>query len=129
VATEYSLRRSDRQPLGTFTEVEARLSRLFPGVEFFWTTSGVEKLRHADENGVELPDPIRAWMATLPSLREGIYEGDEFLVEFGLGFEEPVACLSVVPRGVSPQLFRLLDALEVEFGGLMVVSGSEPQEA
>jgi hypothetical protein len=126
LATEYTLRRADGQPLGTFAQVQAVLCRLFPGIDFGWTTSGPEKVRLAAERGVELPEAIRRWMETLPSLLEGVVEGDDFRVEFGLGDREPVPCLFVEPRGLSPELDRLLTALEAEYGGELVVSGSDP---
>jgi len=126
MATEFSLRRGDGAPLGTFEQVQALLRRLFPGVEFFWTTSGPEKLRLAAERGVELPEHIRRWIETLPSLLEGFVEGDDFSVAFGLGHEEPVRFLCVEPHGVSPELDRLLSALESEVGGELMVWGSDP---
>jgi hypothetical protein len=55
-------------------------------------------------------------MMTLPALLEGVAEGPEFHVTFGLGNEEPVACLYVTPRGLSPELERGLAALEAEAG-------------
>jgi hypothetical protein len=129
VAIAYTLRRRDGQPLGTFEQVRATVSRLFPGVEFFWTTSGVEKVRLATERGVELPEHIRQWMETIPSLLEGACEGDDYYVEFGLGHEEPVAALYVEPRGESEELQRRLAALGQEYGGELVFAGSEPGAA
>jgi hypothetical protein len=123
------LRRADGRPLGTFEQVQATLSRLCPGVDFGWTTSGPEKVRLADERGVQLPEAIRQWMETLPALLEGIYEGDGFLVEFGLGCQEPVESLHVAPHGDVPELERLLAALESEFGAELVLPGLEPGPA
>jgi hypothetical protein len=129
MATEYMLRRADGQPFGSFEQVQALIRRLFPTVEFFWTTSGPEKIRQAEERGIKLPPHIRQWMETLPSLLEGIVEGDEFQVTFGLGYEEPVSCLYVTPRGLAPELDRGLAALEAEAGAEFEVSGTEFGEA
>jgi hypothetical protein len=130
MATEYTLRRKDRRPLGTFVEVQATLRRLFPGVQFWWTTSGPEKVQQAEENGGPLPPHIKEWMLTLPSMLDGACEGDDWLVEFGLGPTEPVPELYVQPRSDGgPELMRLLDALEAEYGNTLVVSGSEPEPA
>jgi hypothetical protein len=123
MATEYTLQRADGRPFGSFAEVQALIGRLFPMVEFFWTTSGPEKVRQAEANGVNLPPHIRAWMETLPSLLEGVAEGDGFHVSFGLGFKEPVACLYCTPRGDAPELERGLAALEAEAGAALKVSG------
>jgi hypothetical protein len=125
MATEYTLRRKDGRPFGSFEQVQALIRRLFPSVEFFWTTSGLEKIRQAEERGVELPPHIRRWMETLPSLLEGIAEGVEFHVTFGLGQEEPVSCLYVTPCGLAPELERGLAALEAESGAEFKVSGAE----
>jgi hypothetical protein len=125
MATEYTLRRADGQPFGSFAQVQTLIGRLFPAVEFFWTTSGPEKIRQAEERGIKLPPHIRQWMATLPSLLEGVAEGSEFHVTFGLGHEEPVSCLYVTPRGLAPELDRGLAALEAEAGAEFKVSGTE----
>lgn len=125
MATEYTLRRADGQPFGSFEEVQALIRVHFPTVEFFATTSGPEMIRQAEANGVELPPHIRAWMATLPSLMEGVAEGPEFHVTFGLGQAEPVPCLYVTPRGVAPELERGLAALEAAAGAKFQVSGTD----
>jgi hypothetical protein len=125
MATEYTLRRADGQPFGSFEQVQALIRRLFPSVEFFWTSSGPEKVHQAEERGVELPPHIRQWMETLPSLLEGVAEGDGFHVSFGLGTEEPVSCLYVEPRGLAPELEHGLAALEAEAGAEFKVSGEE----
>jgi hypothetical protein len=125
MATEYTLRRADGQPFGSFEQVQALICRLYPSVEFFWTSSGTEKVRQAEERGVELPPHIRQWMETLPSLLEGVAQGDGFHVRFGLGTEEPVTCLYIEPRGSGPELERGLTALEDEAGAELKVSGAE----
>jgi hypothetical protein len=125
MATEYTLRRADGRPFGSFEQVQALIRRQFPSVEFFWTASGPEKVRLAEERGVELPPHIRRWMETLPSLLEGVAEGDGFHVTFGLGAEEPVPCLYATPRGLAPELDRGLSALEAAAGAVFKVSGSE----
>ena len=125
MATEYTLRRADGRPFGTFEQVQALIRQLFPSVEFFWTTSRPEKLRQAEERGVELPPQIRRCLEALPSLLEGVAEGPEFHVTFGLGQEEPVSCLYVTPRGLAPELERGLAALEAAAGAAFKVSGSE----
>jgi hypothetical protein len=125
MATEYTLRRVDGQPFGSFAQVQALIRRLFPAVEFFWTTSGAEKIRQAEERGIELPPHIRQWMEALPSLLEGVAEGDDFHVTFGLGHAEPVSCLYMTPCGLAPELDRGLAALEAEAGAEFKVSGTE----
>jgi hypothetical protein len=125
MATEYTLRRADGQPFGSFEQVQALIRRWFPSAEFFWTTSGPEKVRQAEERGVDLPPHIRQWMETLPSLLEGVAETSDYDVTFGLGQEEPVSCLYVTPRGQAPELDRGLAALEAEAGAEFKVSGME----
>lgn len=125
MATEFTLRRADGQPFGSFEQVQEQIRRLFPSVEFFWTTSGLEKIRQAEENGVDLPPHIREWMATLPSLLEGVAQGENFHVSFGLGVTEPVTCLYIEPRGLDPELDRGLAELEKEAGAELKVSGTE----
>jgi hypothetical protein len=125
VATEYTLRRADGRPFGSFDEVQALIRRAFPGVEFGWTTSGPEKLRLAKERGIEFPPQLSQALEALPSLLEGVAEGEEYHVTFGLGYEEPVAYLYVTPRGMAPELDRGLAILEAEAGAEFKVSGEE----
>ena len=125
MATEYTLRRADGRPFGSFEQVQALIRQHFPSAEFFWATSGLEKIRHAEANGVELLPHIRQWMATLPSLFEGVAQGEGYHVAFGLGTEEPVSCLYIEPRGDAPDLERGLAALEAEAGSKLKVSGSD----
>jgi hypothetical protein len=125
MATEYTLRRADGQPFGSFDKVQGLIRRLFPTVEFFWTSSGPEKLRLAAERGSEIPPMIRQGLESLPSLLEGVAAGDGFHITFGLGPEEPVSCLYVTPRGDAPQLLEGLAALEAEAGEEFKVSAAE----
>jgi hypothetical protein len=125
MATEYALRRGDGQPFGSFEQVQARIRGLFPTVEFFWTTSGPEKIVLAAERGITFPPEIMAYLPDLPSLLEGVAEGDGFHVTFGLGHQEPVPCLYVTPRGEAPELERGLAALEADAGAEFKVSGEE----
>lgn len=123
MATEWTLRRSDGNPFGSFEQVKALIRQLFPSVEFFWTTSGPEKIALAASQGITLPPEIMAYLPDLPSLLEGVAEGEGFDITFGLGHIEPVSCLYVTPRGVSPELERGLTALEAEAGAAFKISG------
>jgi hypothetical protein len=125
MATEYTLRRADGQPFGSFEQVQARIRQLFPSVAFRWTTSGPEKIAIAVARGITLPPEIMEYLPSLPSLLEGVAEGDEFHVTFGLGHQEPVPCLYVTPRGDAPELDRGLAALEADAGAEFKVSGEE----
>lgn len=125
MATEYTLKRADDGPLGSFTELQALIRDAFPMVQFAWTTGGQEKLRLAKERGIELPPFIRQSLETLPSLLEGVVYGKDFHVTFGLGHEEPVACLYVTPLGESAESERGLDALKAAVGAEFKVSGEE----
>jgi len=125
MATEYTLRRADGEPFGSFERVQARIRQLFPAVEFYWTTSGAEKIALAAERGVTLPPALLAVLPDLPSLLEGVAEGDAFHVTFGLGAQEPVPCLYATPRGDAQELDRGLDALAADAGAEWKVSGEE----
>ena len=122
MATEYTLKRADGQPFGTFAEVEARIRKLFPAVEFWWTRSGAEKIRIARERGVEMPAELRALVEKLPPLREGVAESPDYHVTFGLGATEPVTCLCIVPRGMSEEMGQGLAALEADAGAELKVA-------
>lgn len=124
MATEYTLERRDGRPFGRFHEVQALLRRAFPNVQFFWTTSGSEKMKLARQRGVDLPPAVREVLEQLPALLEGVAAGDEYHVTFGLGHEEPVTCLYVTPRGLADELGRGLAALEAAAGARLQVSGT-----
>lgn len=123
MATEYTLRRADGHAFGTFEQVESRLRELLPTVQFAWTTSGQEKIKMAEENGITLPPQLMEVLPTLPSLREGVAEGNEFHVTFGLGHQEPVECLYVTPRGNAKMLQQALKALESDAESEFSVQG------
>lgn len=124
MATEFTLRRSDGKSFGTFDEAQQFVRRHFPNVKFGWTTSGAEKLRVATERGITLPPQLLEALKTLPSLLEGVAANNDFHVHFGLGHEEPVACLYVTPRGNDEELKNRLSALEAEAGSLLSIAGS-----
>ena len=90
MATEYTLQRADGRPFGSFEQVKARISQLFPSVQFHRTTSGPEKIALAAERGITGPPALMAVLPNLPSLLEGVAQGDGFDVTFGLGHQEPV---------------------------------------
>jgi hypothetical protein len=123
MATEYSLQRADGQPFGSFAEVQDTIRRLFPGVKFFWTTSGAEKIRMAKERGIEMPPAIREICERLPSLLEGVVEDEDYHVTFGLGHQEPVTALHVTPRGSAAELEEGLAALEELAGAPFRIAG------
>lgn len=123
MATELTLRRADAQSLGSFEQVQELIRTHFPTVEFFWTTSGLEKIALASERGITFPPEIMAYLPGLPSLLEGVAEGDDFHVAFGLGHLEPVPCLYCTPRGDSRELHRGLSALEAFAGSTFKMSG------
>lgn len=125
MATEFTLRRADGLPFGSFDEVKSLICRLFPEVKFFWTRSGPESLRLAEERGIEFPEQLRKALETSPSLLEGVAEGPGYHVSFGLGHEEPVSCLYVEPRGDSTVLERGLSELEAEAGAELKIAGEE----
>jgi len=125
MATEYALERDDKEPIGLFDAVQSMIREVFPTVKFAWTVSGPDKLKLAVERGIDFPAELREALKTLPSLLEGYYESEGMFIELGLGFEEPVKCLYVTPRGSSTALLLKLSELEVKVGGKFVVSGEE----
>jgi hypothetical protein len=125
MATELALERKDKSQIGSFAETQAIVQDVFPSVKFGWTTSGREKLHIAAERNIQLPPAIRESLENLPSLLEGMCEGDGWAVEFGLGYQEPVLCLYVTPRGDSDVLERGLSAIAAAVGGDYVISGNE----
>jgi hypothetical protein len=125
MATELTLQRADGKPFGAFEEAKSLIRRAFPTVEFFWTTSGAEKIRMATEKGIKIPPMILEGLDALPSLLEGVAEGDDFQVSFGLGYEEPVMRIYATPRGLDPELQRGLEMLEAEADAEFKVSDGD----
>jgi hypothetical protein len=125
MAAEYTLRRADGQPFGSFEQVQGLIRRHFPAVEFAWMASGAERLRAAAERGVEVPPDLVPYLENLPSLLEGYVRGDGYHVTFGLGYEEPVVRLYATPRGVADEMYRGLAGLEAEAGDEFKFSGDD----
>jgi hypothetical protein len=116
VGTDLSLKSHSGEPLGSFDEVRAKLARVVPGLEFYWTASGKEKLRIAAERQISLPARIRETLESLPALHEARLGSDTLHVLFGLGPAEPVQALFVQLRGEnSEEIERVARALESEF--------------
>lgn len=125
MATELALERADKCEIGGFDEVQTLIRSVFPDAQFGWTTSGPQKIQIAAERGIEFPPALRKSLETLPSLLEARAALGEALVEFGLGYEEPVRCIYVTIRGDSPDLDEKLSALEAAVGGQFVIRGEE----
>ena len=126
MATEYILSFRDNRPLGTFAEIESLLRGTFPNVQFVWRTSGVEKLRLAEERGIEFPPLLREGLESLPSLYEAIIHADGCYVEICLGAAEPVIELIVEPKGYHPDLERWMLELESKLGTELRMHGTPP---
>ena len=125
MATEYALERADASPIGSLDDVQALIRSVFDSVAFAWTQSGPDKLKLAEERGIEFPPALAKSLETLPSLLEGQAAGDNWQVSFGLGYSEPVMCLYLTPRDPGNALEKQLAALEAAIGGKIVVSGEE----
>jgi hypothetical protein len=111
-----SLRRADGRPLGSLNEVEALIRGLFPDVRFAWAPSGPERIRNCEERGHPLPNEIRQRLEGVPSVLEGVAEGEGYRVTFGLGHRDPVERLLVTPLGNGLELRSGMVALEAEAG-------------
>src|SRR5262249_14419177 len=117
VPQKYFLRRAGGEPFGSFAQVQALLRRAFPAIQFGWTLSGPERIQKICESLKRPPSPEeRQRLEHLPSLLEGVAEGEGYRVTFHLGHQEPVACLSMTLLGSSPELERGRAALEAEAG-------------
>jgi hypothetical protein len=123
MAAQYVLSFPDHRPLGTRESIQTLIRTHFPSVVFFWTKSGQEKLCLASERGVELPPAIRQGLESLPSLLEGVAEGPDWRIEFGLHHLDPVPELVVQPRGDSAALDDGIRAIEQALGTSLRVCG------
>jgi hypothetical protein len=123
MATEFLLRAADEQPLGSFEQVQSLLLEIFPETKFNWSSSGPEKLKLAEQHGVEFPRELKKSLETLPAFYQGIYVKGQNCVHFVLGEAEPVTCLYVTPRGDADELDSALTRLEQKIGGEFEISG------
>jgi hypothetical protein len=116
VPKKLSLCRADGQPLGSFDQVQATISFVFPGSSFAWTPDGPTRLRRCEESGHPLTADLRERLASMTSELEGVAEGRGYRVTFGLGSQEPVQSLRVTPLGNIAELQSGLAALQSEVG-------------
>jgi hypothetical protein len=126
---DFSLRRADHQPLGSFEQVQTMIRHWFPGVRFDWTPSGPERIRRCEEGGLPLTPELRQRLAGMPSELEGVDEGPGYRVTFGLGSQEPLACLRVAQLGSALELQSGLAGLESEMGAKFQVCEGEGSAA
>ncbi len=124
--TELVLERHDGRSIGSFHEVQGVISEIFPETRFYWTTSGPEKLKMAEERGIQFPPELHQSLTSLPSLLEGIYEsGDAGAISFGLGFQEPVHRIYVTPLGWSDELELAIEHLANKIEGTCKINGDK----
>lgn len=128
MATEYVLSFRDLRPLGSAEQLQALIRKVFPDVRFGWTTSGLEKLQIAKERGIELPPPIRQGLESLPSLLEGVAEGDGWRVMFGLGHKNPITELILEPRGEHASMEQWIAEIETALGTRFRIHGEPASE-
>jgi hypothetical protein len=95
-----SIRRADRQPLGSVAEVHSTLASVFVGLVFERSLTGAEHLARVAQLHIVLPDSIREAVATLPAKWHGHYEGANFSVKFYVGMSEPVFRILANIQGV-----------------------------
>jgi hypothetical protein len=129
LATEYVISFRDNRPLGSVEVIQTLIRTHFPSVKFYWTTSGLEKLRIAKERGIEFPPVLRQGLETLPSLLEGVAEGSGWRIDFGLGHLDPVTELIIEPRGDEYETIEpRVREMEKVLGSKFRVHGERPAE-
>ena len=125
MATEFALEREDASAIGSLDDVQALIRSVFDSVQFAWTQSGPEKLKLAQERGIEFPAALAKSLETVPSLLEGLAVGGNWQISFGLGHSEPVMCIYLTTHDPDNALDAQLTALEAAVGGKIAVSGDE----
>jgi hypothetical protein len=81
------------RPLATLASVSAKLTALFPGLSFEWSSTGADQLAALEARGVELPDRVRRVVAAEPSSFCGSIEVGPVSVSFNLGTGDLVTCV------------------------------------
>jgi hypothetical protein len=87
-----------------------RLSTSHPS-HFVRRRSGLEQIEDAAKRGIQYPEALAESLAAIPSAMGGLFEGDDYFVEFDLGSDPVVQVVHVVFRGTTtnsqPVLARL----------------------
>ena len=128
MATDYVISFRDGRPLGSREALQALIRTHFPGIKFYWTMSGLERLRIAKEGGIEFPPALREGMESFPSLLEGVAEGPGWHILFGLGYVDPVTELVMQARGEYAKIEASVHAIEETLGSQFRVHGEPAAE-
>ncbi len=123
MASEFVLNFLDGRSLGSVEQIQTMLQRFFPNIKFHRTTCGLEKLRIAKECGIVFPPAMQEILPSLPSLLEGVAEGEDWRVDFGLGSSDPVKELIMTPRGSHTDLDKSLSEIEATLGTSFRIHG------
>jgi hypothetical protein len=99
---QLTIRNTDGGVLGDTEEVRAALDRLFPGIAWEWSSSGVDRLAGADAAGLELPQAVRRVVESQPSVLCGEVETDGVIGTFNLGPGGPVPTVWATVAGDRP---------------------------
>lgn len=116
---EGTIKRTDGQSLGSFTQVQHVLIDIFPGVALNRSLSGLEKLQKAEAQGVTFPSAIREHMASRPASYEGDYTGAEFSIYFYMDDAHIIPELGVVLRGNTAHSESLFALLNERYGWIL----------
>jgi len=114
----------DGSPMGTFESVQEELNRMFPGLVFEWSPSGVKKLAEADARGIELPSIVRRMLEAQPSFLCGELVNGPMSVTINIGSNEPVVCIWVTVSGDGQEAEAALNLFVTRHG--WIVNSPEP---
>ena len=122
---EITIRTADGLPLGEREVVRERIADAFPGVQFYWEPSGLEKIAAFRATGQEFPDILRKHLERTPSKEQGDFEGDNFSVRFYLGTEATIADVDADVRGETKRALSHLRRLATMWNWVVVKCGGE----
>ncbi len=82
---QLTIQSTEGASLGDTEEVRAALNAIFPGIDWEWTSTGVDRLAAADAAGLELPAAVRRAMESQPSVHCGELKTGGVTATFNLG--------------------------------------------
>jgi hypothetical protein len=122
---EITIRTADGSPLGERDMVRERIRDAFPGVQFYWEPSGLEKIAAFRATGQEFPDIIRKHLERTPSKEQGDFEQDEFSVRSYLQTGPTIEEVDADVRGESKRVFPHLQRLATMWNWVVAECGRE----
>jgi hypothetical protein len=117
----------DSGSLGSIEQVQAKLRAAVPEIELGRDASGLEKLAAMESQGVKVPDVIREHWRRSKGAYQGLFQGQDFTIEFHLGEDEAaVVAVGIDVRGSGDPMPLVQRLMRIDGWNVLDLRGQPP---